>query len=213
MKAAFVDVDGTLTNGLSAWERVHHHFDVVEEMKKNTDLFYSGEINYDEWAQIDALLWKGKPYSELIKSLSDITLIDGAKHGIQTLKAKGYDVVLISGGIDVMAQKVADAVGADLAISNSLGHKDGLLDGTVTIKVSFSKAEVVNKIAVDRNYDLTKCIAIGDHTNDIEMFQQVGKSLAINSKNKSVDDAATYSIQTENFAEAMTFFLSQNDSE
>ncbi len=209
MRAIFVDVDGTLTNGKSAWERVHHHFGVVKEMKKNTELFFSGKITYDEWAAIDVKLWKGKPYSELVKSLEKLDLVDNAKDGITLLKSAGFEVILISGGIDVFAMNVANAVGADLAISNRINQTDGIINGTVRINVSFSKAEVVKQITMKRGYDLKRSGAIGDHTNDIDMFSLVGYSLALNSKHEDVIKASTDYINTKDFLKVSKYFLSR----
>ncbi|MHA2253585.1 MAG: HAD family hydrolase [Candidatus Kariarchaeaceae archaeon] len=208
VKAVFLDVDGTLTNGLSAWERVHHHFGVVDQMNEHTDLFYSGKISYDEWANIDVGLWKGRSYSELQQALEEVDLLNGAKEGIQMLKNAGFDTVLVSGGIDVFAQNVADLVGADHVVSNTIGHNNGIIDGTVQIKVSFSKANVIEDIMIEQGYDLNKSGAIGDNTNDIAMFKKVKYSIALNSKHPSVDEVADISLRTDNFQVVAQKFLS-----
>ena len=207
VKVVFIDVDGTLTNGLSAWERVHHHFGVVDQMNEHTDLFYSGKISYDEWANIDVGLWKGRFYSELQEALREIDLLKGSKEGIELLKNAGFDTVLVSGGIDVFAQNVADLVGADHVVSNTIGHDNGVIDGTVNIKVSFSKADVIEDIKNRHGYDLNKSGAIGDNTNDIAMFKKVKYSIALNSKHPSVDEVADISLRTDNFLVVAQKFL------
>lgn len=209
MKAAFIDVDGTLTYDTSSWVKVHSHFDVVEEMEKHTAMFYNGDITYEEWAKLDVDLWKGQSYSALKEALLPPSLVKGAKEGISLLKEKGYDVILISGGINVLVDEVADLVGADEAFSNRIGHLNGKIDGSFDIMVN-SKSEIVNKLAQERNYDLLQSIAIGDNVNDLDMFELVGTSVACNTNKIEVIEKATYEINTSDFREVVK--LAMNNS-
>lgn len=205
-KYAFVDVDGTLTTGSSSWEKVHHYFGVVDEMVDHSHRFFSGEITYEEWALLDVALWKGRPYRDLHKALNPPELIKGAKEGIQWLREHGYKVVLLSGGIDVMVNEVAKIVGADAAYSNAIGHTDGILDGSVGVTVGL-KAEVIHQIVEREGADLASSVAIGDNINDVDMFELVGKTLAINPKVDQLVGLANHVVETDNFVEAVKVLL------
>lgn len=206
-EAIFFDVDGTLTRDRSSWEKVHYYFEVTEEMKINTKLFFEGEIDYTEWAQRDVALWKGKPIKELENALLPPKLIKGVKEGIADLKDAGFEIVLVSGGIDILVNDVASSVGADLAYSNKIGHRDGLIDGSVEIYVDISKSANLLEIATERDYDLDKCIAVGDNINDIEMFELVGHSIAFNPKIEIVKSSANKTIFSTNFNRVRDYIL------
>ena len=198
----FIDVDGTLTDDISAWEKVHHTFDLVDEMNINTERFFAGEIDYNTWAKEDVALWKGKSYHDFKRALMNPKLREGAIEGVELLKRAGFDVILVSGGIDEMVQQVASAVKADQYYANTIGHTNGILDGSVHINVGNSKSDIIQQIASENNYNLNHCGAIGDNTNDIGMFEIVAYSVAINTDKQEVIEAANDLVITENFAEA-----------
>ncbi|MFW9982583.1 MAG: phosphoserine phosphatase, partial [Candidatus Thorarchaeota archaeon] len=61
IKLVVFDVDGTLTKHSSIWWRIHELFETTKEGKQYYDQYFAGEITYDEWAELDAALWKDKP--------------------------------------------------------------------------------------------------------------------------------------------------------
>jgi len=206
-RAVFVDVDGTLTDDISAWEKVHHIFELKDEMHRHQELYYEGKIDYNEWARLDVSLWKGKSYRLLQESLKDPILRKGAKEGVGLLKNAGFDVILISGGIDEMVKNVAEVVGADLFLENSIGHDNGTINGEVKLIVGNTKDGLVKQMAQERQYNLHECGAIGDNTNDIEMFKTVGFAVAINTNKKSVIEAANEFVPTHDFSHAAELIL------
>ena len=202
-KAAFIDVDGTLTNDNSSWERIHVHFGLTDRAKENSKLFFTNQIDYNEWARLDVQLWKGRAYKEIHNALLPPILRRGVISAF-----KGYDIVLISGGIDVLVNEVAKMTGADQAYSNSIGQTNGKIDGTFSINVE-DKSEVIKKISSDNNYKLQDCLAIGDNANDISMFEVVGNSIAINPKSEPTKEAAKFHINTENFEDILTLLFNR----
>ncbi|MHA2029475.1 MAG: HAD family hydrolase [Candidatus Kariarchaeaceae archaeon] len=207
-KAVFIDVDGTLTDDVSGWEKVHLRFDLEDEMNRNIERFFSGEIDYDDWALEDVVMWKGKSYHDFQDALKDPKLREGAIDGVKLLKNAGFDVILVSGGLDEMVKHVAIAVNADQFYSNDIGHTNGILDGSVTIKVGNSKSDVIKEIAEKNNYNLNKCGAIGDNVNDIGMFELVAYAVAINTEKEDVIAAADEVVYTQNFVDAANKVIS-----
>ena len=86
-------------------------------------------------------------------------------------------------------------------------NENGFIDGTVNMKVGYSKIEIVQQIARERNYDLNTSIAIGDGTNDIGMFKLMGFSVALNPKSDDVAEAAQSVYFSKNFKEVVESFL------
>lgn len=214
-KIIFIDVDGTLTKGKSSWEIVHHYFEdkgssgMVEKMNYNTKLWEDGKIDYNTWASMDVALWKGQPYSELSNALLPPDLINGAREGISMLKENGFITVLVSGGINVLVDVVKEKVGADEAYSNIILENDGIISGDVEIPVGNTKVEVVEKVMKTHNIDVSNTYAIGDHVNDIEMFDFVSYALGVNVKKEIVRDYADHVIEMTNFKEASKHILNQ----
>ena len=206
-KAAFIDVDGTLTTDHNAWEKVHRRFGLEKEMKEHHALFFSQKITYDEWAKMDVTMWKGRPYSDFQDALKNPKLIGSAREGIQLLQRNGFEVVLISGGLEEMVKNVADMIQADSFISNVISQTDGIIDGQVMMKVGVSKEDVIADIAKNQNYDLEASIAIGDGFNDIEMFKSVGYSVSLNPTSEEVADAADSVYFSNNFYEVISAVL------
>jgi phosphoserine phosphatase len=206
VKYAFVDVDGTLTTGLSSWELVHRHFNLIDEMEDHSARFYNGEITYDEWAHLDVALWKGRPYAELNAAVNPPELIKGAKEGIDLLKLQGYHVVLLSGGIDVMVDEVKRQVGANEAYSNQIGQTNGIIDGSVYTTVGI-KSIVIRQIMESNGHSLESSIAIGDNVNDVEMFELSHRTVAINPKSDKIVKVADHVIETDNFIDAVKLAL------
>ena len=212
----FIDVDGTLTKSLSAWELAHHHFakvdpTIIDKMNANTKLYYQGKITYNEWAKLDVGLWIDSEYDELTKALLPPILIAGAKEGVKLLKDNGFTVVLVSGGIDILVDAVKTEVNADLAYSNRIGHDNGIIDGSLLIEVGDSKADTLDVFSHSYNYDVSQAYAIGDNTNDIDMFNEVKFSIAINTEIPEVINSASRHIITDNFVDAVKIVINHNN--
>ena len=77
IKLVVFDVDGTLTEHSSIWWRIHELFGTTEKGKLYYDQFFAGDITYDQWADLDAGLWKGKPVSKVLVDVRSAKLVPG----------------------------------------------------------------------------------------------------------------------------------------
>ena len=206
--ACFIDVDGTLTLDKSAWEKAHNYFDVSAKSKQYFEMAMRKEISYEEWARLDTALWAGRPYEELKKALFPVKIVGDAKEGITYLKQYFKHVILVSGGIDLLVDYVKEQVGADFAVSNTIGHSDGILDGTVTVRVGDSKEDTLRQLADEYNIDLQKSAAIGNDWNDTPMFEVVQHAVAFNSRTRDLDRVACKSVVSKSFIDAAELLVS-----
>lgn len=103
------------------------------------------------------------------------------------MKANGARTILVSGGFTVFADKVAEAIGFDRALSNRLGLVGGMLDGTVARPIvgSATKREtlIAERDALGLSPDQT--LAVGDGANDIPMIEEAGLGVAYHAKPKT----------------------------
>jgi len=91
----------------SSWDYFHEALGTFEEGLRNTELYYSGKISYEEWAQMDASLWKGLPLAHLEELAMRIKLVKGARETFEALKEAGIRPILLSCGLNLVVKRVA----------------------------------------------------------------------------------------------------------
>ena len=202
------DVDGTLTKHSSVWWRLHEHFGTTREGKLFYDQFFAGEITYDEWADLDASLWKGKTLSEVMKVVHSTQLALGAEEVIRILKDHDLKTAILSGGLDIMADDIGQRVGIDFVLTNNLHHKDGILTGEVKNRVAWgAKSEVIPQVCDHFNIPLEETAFVGDGRNDMSVFEVVGLSIAVNPEDREVADAADVVIRNDDLRAILPYVI------
>ncbi len=185
------DSDGTLTTHSSIWWRLHQEFGTTVEGRRYYDQFFAGEIDYDTWARLDAELWAGQPMDAIERVVRNTELTPGARETIDALKAAGLDVAILSGGLDVMANDVADRLGIDYVLTNRLDHRNGVLTGVVENKVAWGeKREAIRQIVEHFGVSLEETAFVGDGRNDITVMSIVGLAIAFMPEDEEVAEAA-----------------------
>ena len=205
-KAAFIDVDGTVTFGEASWEKIHNYFGLQDEMQDHSSRYFSGEITYQEWAELDLALWKDRKIEDIHKALNPPNLIEEVKEGIDKLKDAGYLTFLISGGISIMVDEVKRLIDADFAYSNIIGEHDGLVNGTIEMVVG-EKSKLIKRLSKEYEIDLENSIAIGNDYNDINMFEIVGKGYAINPAHQGLIEKSELVFYSDNFKDVISDIL------
>ena len=202
-KLVVFDLDGTLTQERSIWEYVHKRlgkwFGFAEEYQKQ---FLAGKIFYEEFCELDARVWKGMRVEELLEIVKTVPFHPGVEELIDYLKNKGLRLAMVSSGLSILSDWVHKRYGFDYSVSNDLLHENGLLTGKVRIQVYYDKkAEWVAKILKQFGVSAKEAIAIGDSVGDMDMFQKVGFSIAVNSSCKDLEQIATLCVQSQNLAD------------
>lgn len=182
LKAIVFDLDGTLTPVGSVWQHIHERLGTWDEGGLvSLNAFLAGRISYLEFAIRDAALWKGVGRDRLEEIVGEIPLRQGAVETIAVLKQEGYRLALLSSGLDVLAQRVAVRLGFEVCISNRLGFADGVLDGRVSIHVTWDgKPRHIPGICRFFGVEPSETAAIGDSAGDAFLFPEVGLSVAFN---------------------------------
>ena len=205
-RAVFFDVDGTITEDTIPWKQIHDYL-------KIDNLLDFSHINSVEefynWAKVEVNLWKGKPYSDLLKALVDPPIREGAIEGIPKIRSAGYDIILLSGGIDELVKQVANQVKADYYLSNTIHHEQGIITGDFDFNIG-SKSVAIMNFAKNNQYDLDSCIAVGDGVHDIQMFKKVGFSIAINQAKPIVGENAHEVVLDNDFNKVVSIILNRS---
>ena len=128
----------------------------VEDIKK------IGEEIYDEF--VSPKIWQGT--FEIAKSHLD----------------KGEEVWLVTAAPQDMANIIAQRLGLTGALGTKAHIKDGIYTGSLEGKLlhGVEKAVAIEKLAKERQFNLSECYAYSDSHNDIPLLQAVGNPCAIN---------------------------------
>lgn len=188
------DMDGVLTNIISSWKYIHDFFNTSNERSVND--YLKGKIDDMEFIRRDASLWKenGKPITKkrLFDILSDVPLMKGAKECISDLKSNGIKTAIVSAGLDILAEKVADKLGIDYVLANGLEtDKNGRLNGIGILAVKLMYKDLaVKSLAEKQKIPLERIVSIGNSCYDIPMFEITGLGIAFNPGDECTREAA-----------------------
>jgi len=157
---------------------------VEEEVKKITKDAMNGKIDFEESLRKRVALLKGLPIDSVKELVSKLKITKGAREAIEELKNRGYVVGVISGGFNIVTERIKKDLNLDYAYSNELIVKDEKLTGEVRGRVMSptAKGEILEEIARRENIDLKDTVVVGDGANDICMFKKAGFRIAFCAK-------------------------------
>ncbi len=196
VKLVVFDVDGTLTCHSSIWWRLHEHFNTEKDGKTFYDQYFSGQISYNEWADLDAGLWKGQTLDDVMNLVEMTELVPGAAETVASLREHGIHVAILSGGLDVLAENIAKRLGIEYVLTNRLIHRNGVLTGEVEVRVGWGqKVQELKQICSHFMVPLSETAFVGDGRNDIGAFGVVGLSIAFRPEDDEVAESAILTIK------------------
>ncbi|MEM3590028.1 MAG: HAD-IB family phosphatase [Candidatus Bathyarchaeia archaeon] len=177
IRLVILDLDGTLVEA-NSWQYLHERLGTWDFGRANLERYRAGEISYEEWAQLDARLWRGIETREVNRILGEIPIRRGADRLIKALKANGIKVGIVSAGLLPLAKRLADGFSMDFCLANDLEARDGRLTGRALVSVPLeSKGEVMRKVCLSFNIPAHECGSIGDSIQDFPPW--IGLGIAI----------------------------------
>jgi HAD superfamily hydrolase (TIGR01490 family) len=131
---------------------------------------------------------------EAFQSVMKRALFPGAHDLVQRSLAEGHEVVLISGALDFLMERLAKHLGATGFIANRLDFKNGYATGKLLrpIVAGPEKARLIREWTRDRGLDLADCFAYSDSYSDVPMLSVVGHPCAVNPDYRLAKLALTY---------------------
>lgn len=183
IKLICFDLDDTLISA-NSWKKLGLALGVsVEDDRRLYKEYKAGLFTYDEWN--DKLLEMYMEHEDasregITKILSDYVYKEGAKEAVNYLKDKGYELILISGSIDILVDIVAKDLGIKYAKANNtfvFDEDDRLIGVHSHGDDVLAKAEHLESFCEMLGSDIKECACIADGDNDIEMFRRTGRGV------------------------------------
>jgi phosphoserine phosphatase len=190
------DMDSTLIN-IECIDEIADAAGRKAEVAAITEAAMRGEItDFKDSLRRRVALLKGVPESALHEVFEQrLRLNPGAKTLVDTCKAHGMKVLLVSGGFTFFADRVCEMLGIDYARSNVLAIDNGHLTGDVVtqdwgdICDGAEKRKMLLHICQQMGISPNQAIAMGDGANDLLMMGEAGLSVAYHAKPKVREQA------------------------
>ena len=206
------DMDSTLINAEVIDELAVLH-GVGPEVAHITAAAMHGELDFEESLRRRVRLLAGLPQQVLAEVAESVSVTDGTRRLVSSLRHFGYRTAIVSGGFDYVGRRLQKALGIDHVFANSLGVEDGRLTGSVTGEVidAQRKADILVSLCAREEISLEQAIAIGDGANDLPMLTAAGLGVAFHAK-PSVRETASHAIS--NFGlDSVLYLLGFSDRE
>lgn len=196
--AAFFDLDRTLITGASAlpvgieawrqglaenkdilsWAVAGLSFILLGDKGESSDETKTEFLSRIEGASADALDSLGT--AVLPRLVSQVR--PESKKLIKMHREAGRETWIVSASPAVVVEPLA----ASLGMTGGLGTRGRIVDGHYTGELDGpfmygpGKAETIEKLATERDYDLERCYAYSDSVSDLPMMELVGHPVAVN---------------------------------
>jgi len=196
------DMDGVLVPVKSSWAYLHRYFGVEKEAERVKRLFEEGKIDYVKWMELDTSLWiKARGgcihYREIADALSRVPIDPEAPKVARELHRRGIVIGIVSGGIDILARRVAHAVGADVWVANRLlFDKRGCLRPGGVPLVGGEKSGVVRRVLGELGVPPGNAMFVGDSKWDAGAMRVVGYPVAYGGSCPELDRVARYRVRS-----------------
>jgi phosphoserine phosphatase len=198
IKLVVFDMDGTIIEPRSSWAMIHEHFGT--DNTEMLQLYIDHKISDKEFVKADIELWNSKsdkPVDEkYINSILDKAKArKGAEELITSLHENNIKTIILSGGIQYLADKWAKKWNMSEALANDLiDDKYGNLTAIINSS-GHNKGPVMEKMIEKYKCEKNEIAAVGDTIVDVPTFERAGLSIAVNTNDERVISRANYHLK------------------
>jgi phosphoserine phosphatase len=194
LRLVALDMDGTLVDVSSSFAAVHEHFG--EGNPDGLRRFLANEIDDEEFIRTDIAIWRrhepNLTVDELERILNRVPLMPGARALLDGLHVRGVRTAIVSGGIDLLARRVARELGIDVALANGFRvTAQGRLTGEGIIRVPIHhKERVLAQLQEQLGIEPAETASVGNSEIDVGLFRRSRLGVAFLPEDDAVRRAA-----------------------
>ena len=209
IKLVVFDLDNVIIDG-EGIDEIGKLINIEDQIAAITEQAMQGDIDFETSIKKRVGLLKGVATDDIRTLANEMPLMKGAEETVSTLKENGFDVAIISGSFDIIADTIKGKLDVDNIFTNSLVEEDGILTGEVTGPlVSGSKLDVLSKLIEEKGYTLDECVAVGDGANDISMIESAKYGIAFNAK-PALKEIAALIVETRDLTDVLNVIINLN---
>ena len=209
IKLVVFDLDNVIIDG-EGIDEIGKLINIEDQIAAITEQAMQGDIDFETSIKKRVGLLKGVATDDIRTLANEMPLMKGAEETVSTLKENGFDVAIISGSFDIIADTIKGKLDVDNIFTNSLVEEDGILTGEVTGPlVSGSKLDVLSKLIEEKGYTLDECVAVGDGANDISMIESAKYGIAFNAK-PALKENADLIVETRDLTDVLNVIINLN---
>jgi phosphoserine phosphatase len=144
----------------------------------------NGELDFAQALHERVGLLRGLEVAALEATWAQTEMMPGAAALVATMRAHGAVCCLASGGFTFFTGRVAERLGFDHHVSNTLLIENGKLSGKVAEPVFDRNAKLatLTRLATENALPMAATLAVGDGANDLDMIGAAGLGIAYHAK-------------------------------
>ena len=183
-KLLVADMDSTMI-GQECIDELADYAGVKQQVADITERAMHGDLDFAGALHERVALLSGLDNGVIARCLAErIRPTAGAAALVRTMRARGAETILVSGGFTAFVAPIAKAIGFDRFEANILTVRDGKLAGTVEGRIVDSQVKHDALVEARDRLGLSSqdALAIGDGANDIAMVKEAGLGIAYRAK-------------------------------
>ncbi len=207
IKLACFDLDDTLTQEIHSVMLLCMLNDKLDELIQIEKLEHNGRLHWIEADYHKASLIKGLSVDCLSDGFTSIVKpLNNIRSTIALLKQRGIQCIVITAGPKQVAAAAGELWGFDAAYGSDYEVKDGVFTGRIIRHLGdIGKISCLLEHCQNNGFSLGDCIAVGDGSTDIPLFEHCSKSIAINAS-PAAKLKATYNLETSDLYDILQYF-------
>jgi phosphoserine phosphatase len=178
------DMDSTMI-GQECIDELADYAGVKQQVAGITERAMEGELDFAGALRERVLLLQGLEEQVIDRCLAErIRPNPGASTLVRTMRARGAETILVSGGFTAFVEPIAQQIGFDRFVANVLGVRDAKLTGATEGRVIDSrvKHDVLTQERDRLGLEADETLAVGDGANDIPLIEEAGLGVAYRAK-------------------------------
>lgn len=210
IKLVCFDLDDTLIREIHSVMLLSMLNGKLQQLLEIEKLENDGSLGWIEADHQKALLIKGLSVTSIKEGFDNITKpLSKIKDTIDTLREKGIKSIIISAGPKQVASAAKDKWNFDDSYGSDYEVSEGRFTGRILNHIGDKgKIECLKDYCLRNKISPAECVAVGDGSKDIPLFEFCKYAIAMNSSDAVISKAA-YALKTDNLYDVVPFIIGE----